>query len=138
LELVIQAAAHHVAVDIAIPEVFGFDQDGMPLIRTDGLWSTIHAPRLFAWRPGGTYAIGDFGVPAVPSYVMASPWFSADNISLMHYGYADPFDQKSKYERYRGHNGHANAHVESIMAQRTLVRWDAPYVGSAWKQSTLS
>jgi len=133
LERVIHAAGSMVAVDLAIPEVFGYDTDGCPLIRTDGFWGAIHAPRLFAYRPGGQYFQGDFGVPAVPNYVMGGRWFSTEAIWLMHYGYASVDDQAAKYERYTGHNGHSNAHVESIIGQMNVRRWEGPYLSSMRK-----
>jgi hypothetical protein len=139
LEKVITAAGMSVAVNLNIPEVWGYDEDDTPLIRVDRLWNTIHAPRLFAYRPGGQYAQGHFGVPAVPSYVMGSPWFTTDLLNLMHYGYAESSEWAGKYERYVGHTGHSNAHVESIMAtDKILQRWDGPFVKqrAAWTQST--
>lgn len=139
LEKVIFAAGNHVAVDLNIPEVFGIDVDGCPLIRTDRLWGTIHAPRLFSYRPGGHYAVGDLGVPAVPSYVMGGPWFSTDSLALLHYGYADSTDLEKKYHRYSGKLGHSNQHVESIPLQPTLERWSWPFPRQmAWKQLTSS
>lgn len=138
LEKVCAAASGHPAVMLEIPEVWGFDEDGCPLIRMDGLWNTIHAPRLVAYRPGGQYVAGDLGVPAVPSYAQRGPWFGTDTLRLMHYGYAAPQDAGIKYERYTGRTGHGNAHVESIISlSKELVRWDWPYLSSmetAWTQ----
>ena len=126
------APSNVVAIDLAIPEVFGIDIDGCPLIREDRLWGTIHAPRLCRYFPGAQYYGGPgFGVPAVPSYVMGGPWESTDQIQLMHYGYARREDQSLKYERYSSDNGHSNAHVQSIIAEdRSLVRWKTGYVKS--------
>ena len=118
-------------INLNIPEVFGFDAEGYPLIRTDRLWNTIHAPRLFPYRPSGHYFIGakGFGVPAVPNYVMAGGWYSTDDLALMHYGYAREEDQKLKFERYSGQLGHSNAHVESIAAaDKTLATWGLAHV----------
>jgi hypothetical protein len=117
-----------VAIDLRIPEVFGFDENLTPLIRVDQLWATIHAPRLFAYQPGGQYATGVVGVPAVPSYVMGSPWDSTDEIVIMHYGYADPKDQLLKHMRYSGRGGHSSAHVESIIDDKVLEEWDGDFV----------
>jgi hypothetical protein len=119
------------AVDLNIPEVFGFDSDGCPLVRVDGLWGTIHAPRLFTYRSGGSYFPGKVGVPAVPSYVMAAHWESTSLISLMHFGYAKEIDQIIKFNRYFNQPGHLEAHVKSIMTdQKQLVRWEYPLVGN--------
>ena len=137
VERTILAAGTKVAINLNIPEVFGFDEELAPLVRTDRLWGTIHAPRLFAYRPGGTYRHGEMGVPAVPSYVMAGPWFSTDALALMHFGYADKGDQEVKYARYNGRTGHSNMHVESIAYEdKTLVGWDWPYpqmARSSWE-----
>jgi hypothetical protein len=122
-----------VAIDLAIPEVWGFydEDDGRPLTRHDGFWGTIHAPRLFAYMPGGSYFQGPYGVPAIPNYAQRGPWDSTDEVSLMHYGYADERDWQEKYERYTGQHGHSNVHVESIL-DRThpmdLRTWEKPYV----------
>lgn len=127
------------AFDLYIPEVFGFDEDGCPLVRMDRLWNTIHAPRLFRYRPGGSYSSG-LGAPAVPHYVMMQmgKWGQPSQLSLMHYGYAQASDQAYKYGRYNGQGGHSNEHVQSIVAQdKELIRWDLPYVEemrAAWTQ----
>lgn len=127
-----------IAVNIDIPEVFGFDHDGRPLIRVDRLWGTIHAPRLFRYRPGGAFATGVVGVPAVPNYVMGGSWYSTDALQIMHYGYANPHDRAVKYDRYSGQGGHSNAHVESILSDSELVRWEDDYVKvGPWTPSTL-
>lgn len=116
------------AVDLNVPEVFGFDQDGCPLVRVDGLWGTIHAPRLFTYRSGGNFSQGRFGVPAVPGYVMATHWETTDLISLMHFGYAAEEDRVAKWQRYRGQPGHNLDHVNSITTTRQMVRWEFPPV----------
>lgn len=141
LEKVIAAAGAHVGVMETIPEVWAFDDDGTPLIRIDGLWNTIHAPRLFPYRPNGQYYQGaHFGVPAVPNYVMGGQWFGTDLIQLMHFGYAEDEDQITKYARYTGQTGHSNAHVESIASDdRTYARWPGAYnpqMRAAWTRST--
>ena len=126
-------------VDLRIPEVFGFDPHGSPLIRVDQLWGTIHAPRLFRYREGGQFAQGKVGVPAVPSYVMASFWHNTGKIALMHYGYARSEDRTSKYGRYRGVPGHSSSHVESILKSPTLVHWPwpSPFKSELWTPSVL-
>ena len=120
----------YVAADLNIPEVFGFNDDGVPLIRKDALWGTIHAPRLFFYQSGASYYHGQFGTPAVPSYVMQNQsWYSQDALVLMHYGYAREKDRSVKYDRYAGHSGHSNNHVNSILSdQMELVPWIGPYV----------
>lgn len=108
-----------------IPEIFGYEEQ-VPLIRTDRLWNTIHAPRLFRFRPNGRYVMGDLGVPAVPTYAMGQ-FEDTDFLYLMHYGYADKRDHRVKYERYRGKLGHSNAHVNSIMEIPTLEPWTGSF-----------
>lgn len=112
-------------INLNIPEVFAIE-DGEPMVRTDRLWGTIHAPRLFPYRVNASYAHGAVGVPAVPSYVQGGNWMTQNQVYLLHYGYADPKDHKIKYERYAGRGGHSNTHVESIIAEdKTLEAW--PY-----------
>jgi hypothetical protein len=141
MEKVITAAGSQVAVQLTIPEVFGLDEDGVPLVRMDRLWNTIFAPRLFAYRPGAQFfqGPGQFGVPSVPSYVMANRnWFGTDLLTLLHYGYAEGADQVSKYNRYTGRLGHSNEHVQSILAtDKVLHRWNGSYnpgMVAAWRR----
>jgi hypothetical protein len=122
---------------LEIPEVFGFGESE-PLVRIDRLWGTIHAPRLFPYRPHGQYYQGGLGSPAVPSYAMMSHT-PCDTLAIMHYGYASEEDQLAKYGRYGSREGHSNAHVESIVApDKTLTPWKWPYVEEmrTWKRST--
>lgn len=117
------------AIDLNIPEVFGFSEIGQPLVRVDRLWGTIHAPRLFRYESGARYPSHGFGVPAVPSYVMGLSWGSTTLLALMHYGYAAEKDQQAKFNRYTGRLGHSNEHVQSILAaDKILERWPYPYV----------
>lgn len=126
------------SIMLMIPEIFGFDDDGVPLHRVDRLWPTIHAPRLFPYHQDGHYTAGEVGVPAVPSYVMhTDQWVAAGEVTIMHYGYSCEEDQKIKYQRYAGRIGHSNDHIESILApDKELVRWTGPFVESMskWKQ----
>jgi hypothetical protein len=124
------------AVNLSIPEVFGFDTDGCPLVRTDRKWGTIFAPRLFAYQENGGFARGKVGVPAVPSYVMATPnRVSTDDVVLMHLGYARFEDQEIKYARYNGVDGHSDEHVQSIVSpDKTLVRCEEWKCRIPWKQ----
>lgn len=104
-----------VATDIRIHEIFDY-ADGIPLERTDVLWGTIHGPRFFRYRTDGGYLSGDFGVPAVPQYVMTFDWAQTEQIALAHFGHCKEEDRMAKYNRYTGHNGHSNIHVESILS----------------------
>lgn len=114
------------AVNIGIPEVFGFEEQ-VPMVRVDGLWPTIFAPRLFRYKRGGHFAAQHFGVPAQPTYVLAGARGGTDFVYLMHYGYADPRDRMPKYQRYRGQAGHSNAHVNSIMEPPELEPWTGSF-----------
>jgi hypothetical protein len=117
-------------VDLDIPEVFGWDLDGNPLVRLDGFWGTIHAPRLFPYRGGEIFSHGKVGVPAIPAWVMGGQWAHPavdSELFLMHFGYAEEADHFAKYTRYVGVSGHADSHVQSIMApDKTLVPWIGP------------
>lgn len=112
------------AVDLMIQEVFGF-ADEKPLIRVDGLWGTIHAPRFFAYHPGGQYPPVGYGVPAVPNYVMGARWSNTVLATILHYGYAREADQVAKHARYVGQRGHSDQHVASIIdTEKTLIPWE--------------
>jgi len=110
---------------VPVPEFFGYDEDGTPMRRTDGLWATIAGTRLFRFQPAGCYADRPMGSGAEPGYVQARRKHQSSGLSLCHYGYADANDQIEKYNRYTSlkAHGHANAHVNSILATKTLERW---------------
>jgi hypothetical protein len=115
------------AVMLNIPEVFGFSPEGIPLVRTDGLWGTIHAPRLFEYRENASFAKGGYGVTSVPQYAMHA-YTGTEKLALLHYGYANEADHRMKYERYSGREGHSNKHIESIISpDKVLERWSGPY-----------
>jgi hypothetical protein len=121
-----EVAPHMTAVMIDIPEVFGFDTDGVPLVRVDRLWGTIHGARLVRWCPEAQFVTGHLGVPPVPTYAMAQHlWWTQEMVKILHYGYARERDRLDKYGRYAGRQGHSNAHVESILARdMQLIRWE--------------
>lgn len=115
-----------VAYAIVFQEVFGFDSEGTPLVRVDGFWGQGFAPRLFPYHRRAMYAPGKVGVPAVPSYVMsqAGRWRQTDDISVMHYGYANEADHLVKFQRYSGVPGHHPDHIRSIIStHKMLVPW---------------
>lgn len=120
------STANQMSVELSIPEVFGFTNNGLPRVRTDGLWATISAPRLFRYWPDAQFYVGgpgEYGVPAVPSYVMGASRAQTEKISLMHYGYADDRDKVDKFARYNGRGGHSSRHVESILGPFNLETW---------------
>jgi Glycosyl transferase family 2 len=116
------------AVSIAFHEVFDVAEGGVPLLRIDGFWGQGFAPRLFSYQIGGIFHHGKVGVPAVPSYVMAQSgrWHQTNEISVMHYGYADKEDLIVKHSRYNGVPGHHPAHIASILAPPVLAPWGGP------------
>lgn len=127
LEYNIAEAAHTNAKSciVPVPEFFGYDEDGTPLRRMDGFWGTIAGTRLFRWQAGGRYSDKAMGSGAEPGFVQACRKHQSEGLSLCHYGYAQESDQVSKYNRYTqlSNHGHANAHVNSIMGAKKLVRW---------------
>lgn len=126
--LVQQVNWNYTAIAFHIPEVFGFDYDGAPLIRTDRLWATIHGARMVRFKVGAQFrsGAGRLGVPNVPEHGLSRPqWYTQTDVFILHYGYARLEDQLIKYGRYSGRPGHADSHVQSIvLPDKTLVRWD--------------
>jgi hypothetical protein len=126
------------AVMIQIPEIWGYDDEGFPLIRTDGFWDAIKGRRFFAYQRNGRYVHDTLGVPAEPYYVTASQtWLESNDLVLLHYGYARPEDAQIKYRRYRGKMGHNKDHIESINGPRQLKIWTGPHpvaVRDRWRQ----
>lgn len=125
----IRAAGDRGSIALRIPEVFGVDDDGCPLIRTDGFWDTISARRLFRYQPGGRFRDKAMGCGSEPTYVAAIPSAAPVDLTLLHYGYAAEADQQAKHERYTSlsDNGHDGSHVASIVGRKTLERWDGPW-----------
>lgn len=122
-----------VAVMMPVPEVFGFDGDGTPMVRTDGFWGRIAGTRLFEYRRGGKFSDKPMGCGSEPSYVGSGKHGPAPRgVWLMHYGYARPEDVAAKYERYNAlAHGHADSHIQSIPKPPGLSRWDGPWVREA-------
>ena len=120
----------HGPVSLAFHEVFGW-QDKTPLVRMDGFWGIGFAPRLFPYRPGARFAPGKVGVPAVPTYVMAESanWNGTDQISVMHFGYANAADHQVKFNRYKGQPNHHPKHIDSILGEKDLVLWWGGLIG---------
>ena len=125
-----ECASLHGPCSLAFHEVFGW-QDGIPLVRMDGFWGIGFAPRLFPYKSGAFFAPGKIGVPAVPSYVMADTanWAGTDQISVMHFGYANQADWQVKFARYKGVPGHHPTHIDSILGEKDLVPWWGGTIG---------
>lgn len=119
------------SVLLPVPEVFGFADDGHPLVRKDGLWNTIAGTRLFRYKRGGSYRNRPMGCGAEPDYVSKSKISRQSlGLHLMHFGYAYEPDQLAKYQRYTSlqTHGHLDAHVQSIIGPKKLERWNGPTV----------
>lgn len=116
------------SVMLPVPEVFGIDDDGTPLVRTDGLWGTIAGTRLFKYVPHAQFRDKSMGCGAEP-VVVTQKWSPQSyGLNLLHYGYAHAPDQVAKHARYTGlqAHGHLDAHVQSIVTAKTLKRWEGP------------
>jgi len=115
------------SVTMPIPEVWGFDEYGHPLIRTDGYWNEQKAPRLFQHQRGGRFSDKPMASGSTPTYVLNAPTFAVEDLWLLHYGYAEPEDREAKYKRYTSHSfGHNPVHIESILQTPTLETWQGP------------
>lgn len=120
----IDAAGPVGAVSLAIPEVFAV-ADGVPMIRVDGYWRGLEAPRLFTYLEGGQFRPPpQVACGAVPSYVNQGVQSrEAAGVTLLHLGYLDPDDRAGKFRRYAGLPGHSKAHINSILRPPTLMVW---------------
>lgn len=111
---------------LPFPEIFAV-VDGIPQVRVDGFWGKVRGPRLFVYRDDATWSDKPMGCGSEPSYVARGP-LSNDNygLSMLHYGYAHPDDQRAKYERYTAlfDHGHNDSHIQSIVRPPKLKPWD--------------
>lgn len=110
------------AYALPVDEVFSFDTDGHPLVRTDGYWGHIQAVRLVQWRPGGTFHPRREGGGSVPS-AWAAGAVATKRLRILHLGYARMTDRFLKYERYSTTMAHNPTHVMSILEPPILKRW---------------
>lgn len=131
LESLLRSLTTEVA-ELHLIEIFGYDHDGTPMVRTDRLWGSIYTPCLFRYHQGGVFRTGRIA-PGQPTYVWQTPWTRVNLLFVMHFGYADPEDWLVKYQRYTTEmvmtepGGHASDHVASIIApDKTLERWRYP------------
>lgn len=117
-----------VSIRLPVPEVYGRDDDGTPLVRQDGFWAQVRGLRLFQWRPGGVFRDAPMGCGSEPTYVAHSMWMPSPSLYLMHFGYEQLEDQIAKHKRYTSllDHGHDNSHVQSIVGEKRLVRWTGP------------
>lgn len=112
-------------VTIPVAEVFGFQADGNPMIRTDGYWGDISGLRLVKYLPGQMLdkSMASGSVPPVSTKLGRK-----DIGTILHYGYANPEDKYIKFERYmsKSDNGHSSSHVLSILTEPALHPWKGP------------
>lgn len=125
LERLVQMSRVEKAVSwkLRVDEIFDV-QDGVPMRRTDGYWATITAVRFFKFKPVGQFANRPMASGSVPTYALLDPADATKMaVGIQHYGYARPEDRQAKYDRYTSvlHNGHASSHIQSILAEPTLV-----------------
>lgn len=133
-EVFLRSVPSYSGVILDIDEVFGYDENGQPLVRTDGLWGTIRGPRLFPYRERGTYdTMKLMGAPGQPTYVAQGPLTETRDYRIVHYGYAEQEDQEQKFRRYTERLGHAVDHVNSIVSpEKILIPLKVP---QAWSKS---
>lgn len=94
-------------------------------VRTDGAWGRIQGTRYFRYRPGGSFRVKRMGCGAEPTYAAESFVPALGGAKLLHLGYAQRADRSAKYDRYTAlaEHGHADAHIQSIMATPRLAPW---------------
>jgi hypothetical protein len=108
---------------LPVDEVFSFDSDGTPLIRTDGYWGDIRATRITPWRPDGQFESRPDAGGSIPT-AWARAAVPVEQPRILHLGYARPEDRVRKYQRHSQKDGHNPHHVASILGTPTLKRWD--------------
>jgi glycosyltransferase involved in cell wall biosynthesis len=129
----IDAAGGCASVVLPIPEVYSLGDGGQVLIRTDGFWAGLEAPRLLAYQGGGLFRSAPLACGATPTYPYDHVQSRLNQgAQLLHLGYLDPLDRIDKHNRYAGRTGHSAAHVGSILGRPTLVAWSGPAV-DVWR-----
>lgn len=115
-------------IRLEIPEVFALTNSGVPMVRKDGFWRSIHGVRVFQWQPGGRFLDRPMASGSAPLYVEADG-ISRETfgLSLLHYGYLEFEDRLEKYDRYSRREGHSSRHIESIMTEPKLEPWSGSH-----------
>ena len=112
------------SVQIPIPEVFAL-KDGCPFVRVDGYWANLSAPRFFTYVRGATFKDVAMACGSAPQQITRPN--GSSGLRLLHYGYVRQEDKAVKYKRYSGRPGHNSVHVNSIVQQPRLERWNYKY-----------
>jgi glycosyltransferase involved in cell wall biosynthesis len=114
-------------VTFPVAEVFDQRADWL-YVRTDGFWSSIMARRFVPWSEHDLdFVSRPEGGGSVPRGLQARGVMS--DLTLLHMGYADPADRRTKYERYSVRagdsfrRGHSSDHVESILRSARTKPW---------------
>lgn len=92
--------------------------------RLDGAWAPSAGVRIYRHVPGARIEPRAMACSPVPLPLGVQAGAPLAPLRIAHWGYARPEDRPVKYERYRELDGgafHASAHIESIMAEPTLV-----------------
>jgi hypothetical protein len=109
-------------IDMPVAEVF--EMTGRrPLIRTDGQWGQIRAPRIARWQPTPTFRDQKLAGGSLPQ--IAGPPLRIGDPLLLHAGYRRRADRIEKQNRY-SRKGHGAAHVRSITETGIYTPWSHP------------
>jgi glycosyltransferase involved in cell wall biosynthesis len=109
------------AVVVKVAEVWAFART-TPLVRADGWWGKITAPRLVRWRPKAAFDDRREGGGSVPDYATAR--YKSERLDLLHLGYTCEADRRTRHDRYSKGRGHNPRHIDSILAAPDLRSWD--------------
>lgn len=120
-------------VDLAVRT--GHPVIGLPLYefwtpdeyRVDGYWFGSNATRLFEYRPDAEIAMKEMACGSEPTWVSHAPIMLQQKVHLLHWGYVNPEDRPRKHHAYTtraGGHGHSSSHVNSIITEPTLRRYE--------------
>lgn len=104
-----------------VREVFDV-QDGHPLVRVDGYWDRITAPRMARWTAESEFPDLALGCGSLPEAIAGGSFEIPEHPQILHFGYATAHDRQEKYQRYTRHRGHNAKHVASILHRGSLRR----------------
>ena len=105
------------AIELSFKEIFHIDQLGV-WYREDGFWDTIKHVRLFKHKFANLFFYDSVAKVITNRYC-------ADNLTMLHFGYATYQDRVVKHERYSATTNHNPKHVASILKPTAVLkRWD--------------